>query len=436
MTPDELDTAIRQELQFAARLTPEAGPVRRRVLLAAEALDSGAPPARGLRAWTVPLLAAAAVLVAFALTAVGQALRAERAPTPPAGSISPGPTGPTDATPTGVATSTAGPRSTPSASPSATASTSPTRSTGAARPAPQSGGLSSTATQPADWFRGLDATALPHTPGLCPNGEAVDNVAGMGAPAVSVAGEPVPLWLVPVSCGGAGADGPRPVEVFRYTPAGPRLVQTLAFQPGDPSSIVVTSIDVGPGTVTLGENGYHDGYDDQCCRSLRFRQTYSWQSGRFTAGPRQDAVQPCTDGQLMVSGVYDASQDGSAEGVLLTYTNTSDQPCALTGYPGVSVLDAAGQPLAEAARTPSGPLGGLTGADPPRVVLFGSVTGSAVAEWGTAEQGAAACHTMATVVLTPPGMSVASTFDNQPTVCDPQVHPVVYGGTGKQQPTG
>ena len=76
MTPDELDTAIRQELQFAARLAPDAGPVRRRVLLAAEALNSESLPPRGLRAWTVPLLAAAAVLVALVLTAVGQTLRA------------------------------------------------------------------------------------------------------------------------------------------------------------------------------------------------------------------------------------------------------------------------------------------------------------------------------------------------------------------------
>ena len=435
MTPDELDTAIRQELQFAARGAPDAGPVRRRVLLAAEAVDSGALPAsRGLRAWTVPLLAAAAVLLAFGLTAAGQALRADQAPTPPAGSVRPGPGSPT---PSG-APSTASARSTPSASPTASASSTPAHSTAAGSPAQHSGSHSTAAgPTPGDWFFGVDATTLPHTPGLCPAGQAVDNVAGMGAPSLSVAGEPKPLWLVPVTCVGAGdTAGPRPVEVFRSTPDGPQLVQTLAYQAGDPRSIAVTRINVGSGAVILGESGYHDGYDDPCCRSLRFTQTYAWAGGHFEAGPQLDAVQPCTNGQLTVTGAHDASQDGSSEGVLLTYANTSDEPCALTGYPGASVLDTAGQPVAEAARTPSGPLGGLAEGDPPRVVLFGSVTGSAVVEWGTAEQGAVACHAMASVLMTPPGLSVASRFDNQPVVCDPQVHPVVYGGTGTQQPAG
>ncbi|HST49463.1 DUF4232 domain-containing protein [Jatrophihabitans sp.] len=429
MTPDELDTAIRQELQFAARLAPDPGPVRRRVLLAAEALDSGGLPSRGLRAWTVPLLAAAAVLVALGLTAASQALRAERAPTPPAGSIS---TGPVSPAPTG-GTSTASARSTPSASPTASASGTPARSAGAGNPAQNGGSRSAASSAPTDWFHGLDATTLPHTLGLCPAG-LVDNVPGMGAPSVSVAGEPEPLWLVPVACAGATGDSsPRPVEVFRYSPAGPQLVQTLAYQAGDPRSIVVTSIKVGAGTVTLGESGYDTERD---ARSLRFTQTYTWYSGHFEAGPQQDAVRACADGQLMVTGAHDASQDGSAAGVLLTYTNTSDEPCALTGYPGASVLDAAGQPLAEAARTPSGPLGGLSAGDPPRVVLFGQITGSAVVEWATAAQGTGACYPMASVVITPPGMSVTSRFDNQPTVCGPQVHPVVYGGTGKQQAAG
>ncbi len=432
MTPDELDTAIRQELRFAARGAPDAGPVRRRVLLAAEAVDSGAlPSSRGLRAWTVPLLAAAAVLLAFGLAAAGQALRADQAPTPPAGSVRPGPGSPT---PSG-APSTASARSTPSASPTASASSTPTHSTAAGRPAQHSASHSTAAgPTPGDWFFGVDATTLPHTAGLCPAGQAVDNVAGMGAPSISVAGEPKPLWLVPVTCAGAG-DAPRPVEVFRSTADGPQLVQTLAYQAGDPRSIAVTRINVGSGAVTLGESGHDTERDPQSSRSLRFTQTYSWQSGRFVAGPQQDAVQPCTDGQLMITGTHDASQDGTSEGVLLTYANTGDEPCSLTGYPGAAVL-ATAQPRAEAAQTPSGPLGGLAGGDPARVVLFGSTVSSAVVEWSTVEQGATACYSLASVVTTPPGLTVTSRFDNQSMVCDPQVHPVVYGGTGSQQPAG
>jgi len=426
MTPDELDTAIRQELQFAARLAPDAGPVRRRVLLAAEALNSESRPQRGLRAWTVPMLAAAAVLVALVLTAAGQALRADRSPAPPVG-VTPAPV---DPSPTG---SSASPSTT--ASPSRTASPSATVGAGGAAPRSSARHLKANPSQPAgtvptDWFQGLNVAALPHTPGLCSQAGSSAAAAAPAPQPAAMPGEPTVLWLVPATCTGASGPQPRPVEVFRYTPSGPQLVQTLAYQAGDPRRIATTALSVSGDSVTLSESGYDTERDD---RSLRYTQTFTWQSGQFVAGPQQDAVQPCADGQLLVSGAHDASQDGTAAGVLLTYTNNTDVPCVLTGYPAASVVDDAGQPLAQAASTPSGPLGGLSGGAPPRVVLLGSVTGSAVVEWSTVQQGATACYPMATVAITPPGMGVSSTFSDQPMVCDPQVHPVVYGGSGRQE---
>jgi hypothetical protein len=445
MTPDELDAAIRQELRSAARLAPDPGPVRVRVLRAAEVMASQELPRRGLRAWTVPLLAAAAVLVALVLTTATQVLRSEgngtggtNGPagslTPPAVSASTTPAGPIPTPPT----STAGARSAPSPSGTAGPSGTPARSGGGQTSARTSTSSRANPT-PHDWFRGLDVATLPHTPGLCPGGLPVDSVPGMGAPSIPVAGESAPLWLVPVTCVGATGEGsPRPVEVFRYSPDGPQLVQTLAYQAGDPRSIVVTALSVGAGGVTLSESGYHDTYDDQCCRSLRYTQTYIWNSGHFEAGPQQDAVLPCTEGQLTISGSWLPAPDGTTTGgFLLVYTNHADGPCELTGYPRAWVTDAAHQST-DAAPTPAGPHGGLTpGSEAPRVVLFGSVVGSAVVEWGIDQQAAARCWTMATVASTPPGgLTETSDFGNQPLVCDPQVHPVVYGSSGLQKARG
>ncbi len=446
MTPDELDSAIRQELRAAVRLAPDPGPVRVQVLRAAEAIRSQDLPRRGLRAWMVPLLAAAAVLVALVLTATTQVLRSEGrhgtggpagSQTPPAVSVSSTPAGPTPTPPA----STAGARSAPSPSGTAGPSGTPARGAGVANPAPSAGGRSTAAHPvPADWYRGLRVATLPHTPGLCPGGLSVDHVDGMGAPAVSVPGEPAPLWLVPVTCAGAADDsGPRPVEVFRYSPDGPQLVQTLAYQAGDPRSLVVTAISVGYGRILLSESGYHATYDAQCCRSLRFTQTYTWDSGHFEAGPQQEAVLACTQDQLTISGTWLPAPDGTTTGgFLLVYTNHTKVPCALGGYPRAFVSDAAHPTPTDATQTPAGRLGGLMpGSEEPRLVLFDSVVGSAVVEWGTDQQAASRCWTAATVASTPPdGLTTTSDFGSQPLVCDPQVHPVVYGGSGTQKPRG
>ncbi|MEO6501431.1 MAG: DUF4232 domain-containing protein [Jatrophihabitantaceae bacterium] len=435
MTPEELDTAIRDELTTQAWHAPPAAPVKAQVMLATRALtpDDGQP--RGLRAWMVPMLAAAvALLVTLGVTA-GPKLLSSHGPdrTPPAvSSTFPPPTPSANLTSPSASSSAAKspskPRPTPAAS--RTAATTGSRSADLA-PDPAAG-----STAPQDWYRGLHVAALPHTPGLCPDELTVGNVNGMGAPAISVPGEPAPLWLLPVTCNGmTNASHPAPVEVFRYTPTGPQLVQTLAYEPGDHRSIMVTVINTQGSNLVLAEKGYSP-TDPLCCRSLRFSQDFTWSTAqsRFVAGPQVDTVPTCTGDQLTVTGSPLTSESGDARGLLLKYVNAGDEPCALTGYPGAAIVDAAGQPLADATRTPAGFFGGLAAGNAPRLVLFRGLPGSAVIEWAAEQHGGAQCWAEATLVSTPPETTATQSYGAQPLVCDPQVHPVVSGETGKQPP--
>lgn len=443
MRPDELDTAIRDELRTLARLAPPAGPVKAQVLLATRALPPDGLPPRGLRAWVVPMLAAAAVLLVTAGVTAGPRLLGSQGPdrTPPAVSGSTSAPASTSATPSASSTAAS-----PSASASATpvgpapaphSSAAATRSSAASRAA--SGGGAPVPTVPQDWYRGLDVATLPHTPGLCPDPLTVGVEATLpAARPVSMPGEPAPLWLLPVSCLGlTDASHPAPVEVFRYAPDGPRLVQTLAYQPGDKRSIMVTSIRVEAGTLTFTEKGYSPS-DALCCRSLRFSQIFSWQGAdaHFIAGPQSDVLLPCAGDQLTVSGSALNGQSGDARGVLLRYANNGDEPCTLTGYPGAAIVDGTGRTLADAARTLGGPLGGLTSGDASRVVLYGFSSGSAVIEWTAAQHGSSQCHSEAELLSTPPGTTATASYGVQALVCDLQVHPVVRGDTGKQLPAG
>jgi Protein of unknown function (DUF4232) len=383
----------------------------------------------------VPILAAAVVLVALGLTAGSRLLRSD-APDriPPA--VSPTSTSPTpSASTTSPTPSTATSASATSPTPStpATASTEPTGTAAATpshSPAPSS-------TVPQNWYQGLNVAALTHTPGLCPQpGLRVGLDAYIPAPrAVSMPGETAPLWLVPVTCEGL-TDGshPSPVEVFRYTPDGPRLVQTLAYEPGDQRSITVTTINVGSGSVTLAEHGYDVRRDALCCRSLRFSQTYTWHSGadaHFIAGPQVDTLQACTGDQLTVTSTPLTGKSGDSHGILLTYDNNGKHPCTLTGYPGAAILDAAGYTLADAVRTPAGILGGYSSdGRAPRVVLYAR-NGSAVIEWTAGQHGGSRCYSEVTLLSTPPGTTATRSYGMQPRVCGLQVHPVVADGSGK-----
>ncbi|HEX8767199.1 MAG TPA: DUF4232 domain-containing protein [Jatrophihabitans sp.] len=416
MTPDELDTAIRDELRTEARRAPAAAPVKAQVLLATRSMDDGQP--RGLRAWLVPMLAAAAVLVVtLGVTAGPKLLRSD---------------GP-DRTPPAVSSTSAAP------APSASA-TSPTPSTAPARPTPTASTTAShspSSAVPQGWYRKLDFNALPHTPGLCPQSGSRVGMAGYlpVARPVSVPGEPAPLWLLPVTCTTTTTPAPpAPVEVFRYSPKGPQLVQTLAYEPGNHRALMVNSIRVGADhTLHLTEWAYAP-TDPPCCRSLRFSQDYTWSAAqsRFLAGPQVDALLPCTIDQLMVDTVeLKPSPNGDARGILQKYVNKGAEPCTMYGYPGAAIVDAAGHPLAEAARTPGGFYGGLASGEPTRIVLYISITSSAVIEWTPTQHGNWRCYEGATLLITPPGSTTPMSVGAKGQVCGLQVHPVVRGDTGR-----
>jgi Protein of unknown function (DUF4232) len=410
MTPDELDTAIREELRAQARRAPAGAPVRAQVLEATRTLSLEEQP-RGLRAWLMPMLAAAAVLlVTLGVTAGPKLLRSD----------GPG------RTPPAVSSTSAAPTPSASAAPSA---------------APQHW-----------WYQRIDDTALPHTPGLCPAGLTAGPLAPHlpslshdpelpVAQAISVPGEPEPLWLLPVTCNGR-TDGshPIPIEVFRYRPNGPQLVQTLAYEPGDRRSILVTSIAVtDKGDLVLTEKGYAPS-DALCCRSLRFTQDFTWNKDlrRYVAGHPMATPQPvtppsCTAAQLTVTQ-SPLRGPGDSRGVLLRYANTGPKPCELNGYPRAAVVDAAGRLLAEA--SPTGTATGTLG----RLVPMGSTSEPsgyaaswwAVIEWETVESEGAQCYPHARLESTPPGTTATRSYGEQGRVCYLQVHPVVPGDPGNE----
>lgn len=83
MNTNELEDAIRAELRAEVRQAPSGVPIKAAVLQAVAELPAPQQDVRQLRRWTVPLLAAAAVvLVAIGLTVGGRALTSSR-PTQP-----------------------------------------------------------------------------------------------------------------------------------------------------------------------------------------------------------------------------------------------------------------------------------------------------------------------------------------------------------------
>ncbi|HEX8094887.1 DUF4232 domain-containing protein [Jatrophihabitans sp.] len=404
MTPEQLDTAIRDELRAEARRAPAAAPVKAQVLLATRSLpaDDGQP--RALRAWLVPMLAAAAVLLVMLGVTAGLKVLNSDGPgrTPPAGSSTP--------------------------------------------PTPHS-------TTPNHWwYQHVDEGALPHTPGLCPTrltaGPLPPRLPSRQGPPelptaqpITVPGEPEPLWLLPVTCNGATADGSYPlvIEVFRYRPDGPQLVQTLAYQQGDERSLMVVSIGVtGTGDLELTEKGYGP-MDELCCRSLWFTQEFTWRkdlrrydAGRQVAIPAPATLPSCTGAQLKVTQ-SPLSGPGDSRGVLLRYVNTGPKPCQLNGYPHAAIVDAAGRLLAEASPTST-----LAGALGRRVSTSsglepgsgGDASWWAVIEWETVESDGAQCYPHARLQSTPPDTTATHSYGDQGRVCYLQVHPVVPGDPG------
>lgn len=129
-------------------------------------------------------------------------------------------------------------------------------------------------------------------------------------------------------------------------------------------------------------------------------------------------------------------QGGVATGhwvVPLHFRNASTTACALYGYPGVALLNAAGQEVAQAQRTPVGYAGGLrTGSsNPPTAILAPGLTATALVEGTDAPRTGpvTSCPVYSGMLVTPPTTteSVRLTLRLRPLIgCSPvEVHPVI-----------
>jgi hypothetical protein len=119
--------------------------------------------------------------------------------------------------------------------------------------------------------------------------------------------------------------------------------------------------------------------------------------------------------------------------VVLLFTNTTGQPCRLTGYPGVAGMDTRDAQVAQAQRTPKGYLGGLASGRPPVVTLAPGQSASALVEAlaFNASDGSA-CTPFAGLLVTAPDDTVSTRLPWGNDGCsDLQVHPVVAGTSGR-----
>lgn len=120
-------------------------------------------------------------------------------------------------------------------------------------------------------------------------------------------------------------------------------------------------------------------------------------------------------------------------GIVLLLRNTGARTCSLRGYPGAALVTASGQE-ADAARTPSGYLGGLkagSGVDP-LVVVGPGRSASALLEGLDATSSGGACPTYSTLLVTPPNTTSTFRITRVLSLCRPEVHPVVPGVSGNQ----
>ena len=144
----------------------------------------------------------------------------------------------------------------------------------------------------------------------------------------------------------------------------------------------------------------------------------------------------CTASQLSVSAGQSDAATGHI-GVPLLFHNTGAASCTLIGYPGVAGLDAEGNQVVQAVRTPSGFLGGLPPGTtkPTTVSLTPGQTASAMVEGTDVPTGTStSCPQYPALLVTPPNTTqsvrVAATVPG----CSPiEVHPVVPGVTGSPE---
>jgi len=165
----------------------------------------------------------------------------------------------------------------------------------------------------------------------------------------------------------------------------------------------------------------------------------SWRTITFTslavttaASAASGATKACTSAQLAVT-LGERGQAMNQPAIAVIFTNTSPTPCTLFGYPGVAGLDARGNQLVQAYRTPQVYTGGAPDGVPQHVTLASGAQASALIG-GTAQpvNGQTTCPPdYAAVLVTPPGTTTPTKLSVDFPSCEGlAITPVVPGPTG------
>jgi hypothetical protein len=360
--------------------------------------------------WIAPLLAAAAVVAVVCGSILAITLTSTHHSAPLHGQTAT--TRPPTASPSQTHATTPAPSS---PTPSRSASVTPTR-----------------AMVPADWFSKVDVSTLPHPELNCRN-DTTPVASVFRTDTVRVSGEAGLLGVAVIACNNATGGWPERVEIFRYSPSGPVLIQLLP-EPTDKGLIFVLKLTPSRDRLVVDASG-HSAATDQATPDLPFRQTFTWSTSarQFTGGAAIDTLTACTGGQLSTTVTPLSSQSGDAVGLLLVYQNKTDQACTLFGYPGASAVDSGGNVLADAKRTLRGFFGGLSSGTPATVKLTQPAPASAVIEWDAA---GSTCVSADHFLTTPPGTTATrpagTNHSGRWLVCSLTVHPVVFGTSGKK----
>ncbi len=149
-----------------------------------------------------------------------------------------------------------------------------------------------------------------------------------------------------------------------------------------------------------------------------------------TAAPSA-GVPACTSAttQLTADPQQPANRNGAT---LLHFTNTSSHPCTTQGYPGVAVLNAAGQQQYQATREPAGYFGGLQpGQSPPLVSLSPGHEATAILEVSDDYPNGNFCPSAPALLVTMPGDTTSRKVPTKISDCGTAaINPVLSGTTG------
>lgn len=157
--------------------------------------------------------------------------------------------------------------------------------------------------------------------------------------------------------------------------------------------------------------------------------------------PTDVGLYPCTTSELWIR-ISDDLAAAMSNGALVTFTNTSNHACSITGYPSVRAVDSSGDVIASAIASPAGYLGGYMGSatELPVIQLSTGESASALVEGSDqgigVDQSYSPCPKYEWLVVGAPGSSETVAISawlpdegmDLPGCVTPTVHPVLPGG--------